>query len=153
MCVRKCQKCNWVTHKKSGFQVYTDGSDIGCDRDVEEGRFIYMFIVAAGYTLNKRNFFVHFCYASPHYFCSRCALFYANYYYFSPNYKTKANSLRLVVRTHVRDFFIHHNEERFCACFKHPPLTCLSPLYRGLPPLPSPPLQLPTSHDPCYIPI
>lgn len=97
------------------------------------------------YIKQKKFFFVHFCYASPHYFCPRRALFYANYYYFSPNYKTKANSLRLVVRTHVRDFFIHHNEERFCACFKHPPLMRLSPRYRGLPPSPSPPLPLPST--------
>jgi len=94
------KKCDWATRIKSGFQVCTDGGDIGCDRRGEVG---YMYS-SCWCTMNKRGFFVHFCYASPHFY-PRCALFYANYYYFSPNYKTKANSLRLVVRTHVRDFF------------------------------------------------
>lgn len=60
--------------------------------------------------------------------------------------KPKDKSLQLPppyrYRTHVRDFFffvliyICHNEERFCACFKHPPLTRLSPRFRGPPPPP-----------------
>jgi len=84
LCVlENVKKCNWATHKKSGFQVCTDDSDIGCDRNnVEEGR--YMLLV---YNEQKSFFFVHFCYPSPHYFCpAQCAPFYANYYYFSPNY-------------------------------------------------------------------
>lgn len=69
---------------------------------------MYRRIVAASVQWTKEVFFVHFCYTSPYYFYPRCArLFYANYYYFSPNYKTKANSLRLIVRIHVRDFFLY----------------------------------------------
>lgn len=66
-----------------------------------------------------------------------------NYYYFSPNHthKTKANSPSTSSPWNTRKgffpfffFFLYHNEERFCACFEHPPLVNLrerlSPRYR-----------------------
>lgn len=87
-------------------------------------------------TMNKRVVFLFiFFFMHLPATCQRPTPFYANYYYFSPYHKTKADSRRLVVRTHVRDFF-YHNEERFCACFKHSPLTLtrLSPRCRGPPP-------------------
>lgn len=48
MCVRKCQKMQLGdAYKKSGFQVCTDGGDIGCDRNICRRGEVYICIVAA----------------------------------------------------------------------------------------------------------
>jgi hypothetical protein len=129
--IRKCQKIQRGGHKKKKWLssmslLAVRYGSIGC----------YYRWEASGWwsTMNKRVVFFLFIFVMhlPS-TCHWSTPFDANYYYFSPNHKTKANSRRLVVRTHVRDFF-YHNEERYCACFKHPPLTRLSPRCKDLPP-------------------
>lgn len=114
------------SREKSGFQVCcTDVGGIGCDQNVEEGK---QWLVT--YNEQKSRFFCSFLLCAPLLLAHRSTPIII---IFHQTIRQKPNSLRLVVRTHVRDFF-YHNEERFCACFKHPPLTRLSPRSRSPPP-------------------
>lgn len=76
------------SREKSGFQVCcTDVGGMGCDQNVDEGK---QWLVTYNEQKSRFFFFLFISVMHPPPTCTRCAPCYANYYYFSPNYKTKA---------------------------------------------------------------